>query len=159
MVEEKSNKSRNVFVVLFILSLALYFVFPNTVIEVEEKEIDASLLSCSAFIPEPIVCEVAEEPIDYLAVAKLVAMEELVDDLDDDDLEVSFDRIYDVWSVEFDADEEGDYVVSFRARVELFNEEDYEDAEDDDLDYDAPLENYDFVVKYDASRDKFKVSY
>lgn len=162
MVEEKSNKARNLFIALFIVALACWFIFHQTEVQIEKEDVPATLLSCSAFIPEVVVCDVCEVctlPIDYLEVAKEIAIEELIDDLDDSDLDISYDKIYKGAEVVFDLDDEGDYVVIFTARVELFNEDDYEDAEDEDQDYDAPLEIYNFEVKWDESKGKFRVSY
>lgn len=95
----------------------------------------------------------------YLALAKAAALEEFVDELDDDDVYVSYDNTWDVFNVEFDKDEPKDYVVYFKSRLELFNYDDYDDAEDDNEEYDAPLDTYDFTVKWDESREKFKVSW
>jgi hypothetical protein len=155
MVDKKNNL--NVWLVA-VLALLIGSLFGSLAFPVDkEVEVPVEVIKEIEVIKE-VEVEI-DNSIDYLALAKEAAMEEYVDDLDDDDVEVSFDRIYDSWSVEFDEDEEGDYIVYFRARLELFNNDDYDDAEDEDEDYDAPLETIEFEVKFDESRDKFRVSY
>ena len=155
MTDKKNKSSIWLVAVLALLIGGLFgsFAFPV------EKEVEVLVeVPTEVEVIKEVEVEV-DNSIDYLALAKEAAMEEFVDDLDDDDVDVSYDRIYDNWSVEFDLDEEGDWIVYFRARVELFNNDDYDDAEDEDEDYDAPLETINFEVKWDDSRDKFRVSY